>query len=400
VTLERKQKERLPQLNIYRAFAILGVLHVHGSSYAAGIQALDSPYYYVINFMNIFFKFGTPSFIFLSSFILFYNYFDRQINRELITRFYRRRLTAIILPYLMVSIGYFVFVQWINGDLKLSVQEQLADFAQQLLTGSAYSHLYFVFISIQFYILFPFLLKLLQSSRKFVQWAIPVGFLIQWGFIFWNKYQLHIVEKGSLAFSYFVYFMMGAYIAVHFDRMKEWLTMPWNRMTADRKTGIVLLWTGWMCVSLIHTQLWFYSRLSNQWIDSLWYELFWNMHTILSAIILMRASFQVYYRASPLLLAWLSRLGELSFAIYLIHPLVLLIYRRFRYFISPESFIYVLWIYGGMLAALVVTWWMVQFAFKRIPFSTIFLGSAPESRERTNVYTSTSSAGHTHKAEL
>ena len=89
------RQERLPQLDIVRALAILGVLHVHSSSFAAGEQALQSPYYYWLNWINIFFKFGTPSFIFLSSFVLFYNYYGRPVTRSLITTFYRRRLIAI-----------------------------------------------------------------------------------------------------------------------------------------------------------------------------------------------------------------------------------------------------------------------------------------------------------------
>ena len=35
------KKERLPQLDIYRALAILGVLHVHATSFAT-VDAIDS----------------------------------------------------------------------------------------------------------------------------------------------------------------------------------------------------------------------------------------------------------------------------------------------------------------------------------------------------------------------
>lgn len=48
------KQERLPQLDIYRALAILGVMHVHSSSFAAGEMALQSPYYYWLNWINIF----------------------------------------------------------------------------------------------------------------------------------------------------------------------------------------------------------------------------------------------------------------------------------------------------------------------------------------------------------
>jgi peptidoglycan/LPS O-acetylase OafA/YrhL len=72
-------------------------------------------------------------------------------------------------------------------------------------------------------------------------------------------------------------------------------------------------------------------------------------------------------------------MGELSFAIYLIHPLFLAIYRRFRYSISPDSFTYVLFIYGGLLVALAGSWMIVQFTFRRFPKAWIVFGSVPRS---------------------
>ncbi len=186
------RKERLPQLDVYRALALIGVLHVHASSYAAGVQAMESPFYYVYNFMNIFFKFGTSSFIFLSGFVLFYNYYDRPITVRLLSRFYGRRVLYILLPYVIASTAYFVYTKFTLGQLKgIPYSDLWIELRGDLLTGTAYTHLYFVFISIQFYILFPFLLKLFQSKPVLVKWAIPIGLILQWAFVFYNKYELH-----------------------------------------------------------------------------------------------------------------------------------------------------------------------------------------------------------------
>lgn len=191
------RQERLPQLDIFRALAILGVLHVHASSFAAGEQALHSPYYYWLNWINIFFKFGTPSFIFLSSFVLFYNYYGRPVTRSLIINFYRRRLKYILLPYLLASMGYYALTLYVNGRLMQSLGGNLLSFSRALFSGSAYAHLYFVFISIQFYLLFPVLLKLLQSSRFLMKWAIPMGLALQWGFIFGISTNCTLLKKGA-----------------------------------------------------------------------------------------------------------------------------------------------------------------------------------------------------------
>ncbi|MEK4263512.1 acyltransferase [Paenibacillus sp. FSL R5-0636] len=375
------RQERLPQLDIFRALAILGVLHVHSSSFAAGEQALHSPYYYWLNWINIFFKFGTPSFIFLSSFVLFYNYYGRPVTRSLIINFYRRRLKYILLPYLLASMGYYALTLYVNGRLTQNLGGNLYSFIRALFSGSAYAHLYFVFISIQFYLLFPVLLKLLQSSRFLIKWAIPLGLILQWGFIFWNKYELHIVEKGSLAISYLAYYMMGAYIAIHFEKVKTWLMKPWRQLTAKQKGWTALLVSGWLIAAFIHVQLWYVARHFGVWTDSLWYELLWNVHTMLSALVLLYATFLIYRKAPRGIVAFLTRLGELSFAIYLIHPLLLAVYRRFRYHIPLESLTYVLFIYGGLVVALGGSWLIVQFAFRRVPGSWIIFGSVPRSLE-------------------
>lgn len=378
------RQERLPQLDIFRALAILGVLHVHASSFAAGEQALHSPYYYWLNWINIFFKFGTPSFIFLSSFVLFYNYYGRSVTRSLIINFYRRRLKYILLPYLLASMGYYALTLYVNGRLTQSLGDNLLSFSRALFSGSAYAHLYFVFISIQFYLLFPVLLKLLQSSRFLMKWAIPVGLALQWGFIFWNKYELHIVEKGSLAISYLAYYMMGAYIAIHFEKVKLWLIKPWRELPAKQKGWTALFMSLWLIAAFIHVQLWYVARHFGVWTDSLWYELLWNVHTMLSALVLLYATFLLYRKAPRVIVTFLTRLGELSFAIYLIHPLLLAIYRRFRYHIPLESLTYVFFIYGGLVFALGGSWLLVQFAFRRIPKSWIFLGSFPRSLESSS----------------
>ncbi|OAB27127.1 acyltransferase [Paenibacillus macquariensis subsp. defensor] len=380
VTVTLIKKERLPQLDVFRALALLGVLNVHASSYAAGVQAISSPFYYVYNFMNIFFKYGTSSFIFLSGFVLFYNYYERPLTIRLISRFYGRRLLYIILPYFIASTVYFVYSKYTFGQLNSTPYMELwLELRTALLTGTAYTHLYFVFISIQFYILFPFTLKLLQSKRSIVQWAIPLGIALQWGFVLYNKYNLHLLNKGSYAITYLAYYMMGAYIAINFGRIKSWLMNSWGHLTDRQKLWTVTLWVSWLASAFIHVQLWYYTRTTGDTVDSLWYELIWNVHAMLSALILLHATFVIYRKLSGRGVALLMRMGELSFGIYLLHPFILAQYRRFRYQIPPESIGYLIFILGGLLVALFLSWDIVQFYFKRVSWSWMFLGNVPRS---------------------
>ncbi|ALP38891.1 hypothetical protein ASL14_24840 [Paenibacillus sp. IHB B 3084] len=100
-------KERIPELQLVRAMAILAVIIVHATSYAT-VQLTDSSLYFVYNALNVLMKYGTPVFIALSSMVLFYNYKDRPMGRELLIRFYKQRLRYILLPYIMFSLFYFI----------------------------------------------------------------------------------------------------------------------------------------------------------------------------------------------------------------------------------------------------------------------------------------------------
>lgn len=377
------KKERLPQLDIYRALAILGVLHVHATSFAT-VDAIDSRFYYIINFINIFFKYGTPSFIFLSSFVLFYNYADRPLTKELIGNFYKRRLLYILLPYLLFSILYFFVRMYQNGYLgpSFDLSAQLPVFFERLIRGQNYTHLYFVFISLQFYILFPIFLALFKSSRFLVRWAVPIGFLLQWAFIIWNKYELRYEFKGSLAISYLAYYMLGAFLAMHYDKFKDWLTLSWWKQSARQKAGTVVLWGGWLFMALTHVQIWYNQRLHGAKYDSLLYELLWNLHTVFSALVLMQLANWLYHGGWKWLVKLLTRIGELSFAIYLVHPLWLFLYRELDPKLNPVTDDYLIWVYGGMVTALIVSGLAVQAFMRWIPGAWVLLGSIPRSLKR------------------
>ncbi|GGA49650.1 acyltransferase [Paenibacillus physcomitrellae] len=376
------KKERLPELDLFRAFAILGVIHVHATSYAAGGQAANSPYYYWFNLVNIFFKFGTPCFIFLSSFVLFYNYLGRPAGKELIARFYKKRLLYIIVPYAAASICYYVVVHMYSGaqsffNPNVHFSSHLVWLVQDLASGTAYTHLYFVFINLQFYLMFPLFLLLFQKFPRLIAWALPAGFLIQWGFALWNKYDLQLMNKASYAPTYMSYYLLGAFLAYYFDYIKEWLTRAFRQQTARQKGLTAALWIGCLTAALIHVQLYHNGRAYGKWVNSLWYEGLWNIHTFLSAFVLLQASFWVYRKASSAILSFLARLGALSFAIYLLHPIFLLIYRRFRYTLDPVSMPYLIWVWAGVPVSLFLAWGVAAFTFRWIPGAPFLLGSRP-----------------------
>jgi peptidoglycan/LPS O-acetylase OafA/YrhL len=372
------------------------------------VDAVDSPYFYLLNFLNIFFKYGTPSFIMLSSFVLFYNYYERPLTRELITGFYKKRLLYILVPYVVFSVIYFVLRIYMNGYLTISSAgvfldnpaARIQDFFVRLATGKNYTHLYFVFISVQFYVLFPVFLYLFKKLSWLARWAIPVGFGLQWAFVLVNHYTYLTSSPGSLAISYMAYYFLGAYLAIHYDLLKGWLESFFTDQTVRQRWATAALWGSWLIMGLLHVQMYYVVRKYGfnydtvfPWLtkiglrlNTLLPELLWNVHTILTALLLMQASAWIYKWAWQWVVKLLGYIGMLSFAIYLIHPLWLAFYRKFSWFtpfginpllFNPNGAAYVVWIYGGLITALIASSIGIILSYKVTPLAWVAFGNTP-----------------------
>lgn len=374
-TVNQMLGNRLSEIDLVRAIAIIGVLAVHATSFST-VEMLAYPNSYpVYNFINIFLKFGTPVFIFLSSFVLFLNYYHRPISKDTIVVFYKKRWVYIIIPYLVFSTIYYLLVYFTRDAADLT-SSLLPDFAYKLGTGTAYSHLYFVFISIQFYLLFPLALWSLQKWPRLLRWIIPAGLLLQWLFFGLNE-QIDIPNVGSWAFSYISFYLLGAYWGVRYPAIKQWSAARLqDNMPRLRLLAITACWLVWLIVGLWHASVWFDLRMHTIVRPLYVYTLLWNIYTILSALLLLWVAAKLLNRFSPerFWLTKLRELGSLSFGIYLIHPLFLAAYRILRPGNASETSLH-LWYSGGFFLALLASWASVWFAHRYLPaLSGVFFG--------------------------
>lgn len=373
------KKERLPALQVVRAIAILGVITVHSTSYAT-LNMLESHYYFLYNFLNIFMKFGTPTFIALSSFVLFYNYMDRPLNRKLVTSFYKRRMLYIVIPYIAFSIFYFAMLHMMYYPDR-SLVDTVESFVSKLFTGKAYTHLYFVFINMQFYLMLPLFLWIFKRRPQVTKWLIPLSLIIQWGFIIANKYYFQLENRGSWSLSYFSYYMLGATLGIYYNQLKSWLLVRREYFSSGRLVVWGALWTIWLGAGLTHVYLWYQTRMYNSSYSTLWYELFYNLYSLTSILVLIQIAFIIYRDGRSWVGRILAHLGSMSFGIYLIHPFFLFLYRG----LVPQSSHSLLahaWYGGGFLTALLCSWITVTLAARYLPHAWILFGSLPQHKSK------------------
>lgn len=385
-----------------RGIAILGVLMVHATS-SAVVTVQNSWVRDAYTMLNAFSLFCVPAFIFLSGFVLFYNYFDRPLTVSGLRTFYGKRLKGLILPYVLVSLGYELVKHMLNHRA-WDPAAMLRLFGEHLLAGNAYPHLYYILITIQLYLLFPLLLLLFRKVRGSVEWAIPLGFVIQWAFYLLNRNVWHMGDKGSWSLTYFSAFLLGAYLGMRFETFRRWMLatqvesasrrpvrsagavreLPATRtirtvrtVQARRSILAVVLLSAWLAVTVGFIWMHVANRSGAAVPDGYWFEIGYNLFTLFTTLLLLKACVWIRRRkAARLLSSMLADLGALSFGIYLIHPIFLLLYHRHPP-ASAQPVVYHLWTAGGYLFALAASLLVLIAAHRYIRGAWILFGPTP-----------------------
>lgn len=377
--MERRQK--LHELDLVRAIAIIGVLMVHATS-AATVTMLDTSSYGFYNFLNNFFRIGTTTFIFMSSFVLFYNYYPQPLTAQRFKKFYRNRLSYIVIPYVLFS-GLYFTVKWYMNDKAWDLSVMLPRFWDQLLVGKAHEHLYFVFINIQLYVLFPIILLLFKRYRWMAASAIVIGLALQWGFFILNREYWQVTNRGSWSLSYFGQYFLGAWCGIYFDRIKSWLIIAKENVRRSRMAVWIVLWATWLGFGITHVTFYYQMKLLKVYHQQKTYDMVWDIYTMLTPLVLLQIAFLIGSRMGR---SWivdaLRHLGVVSFGVYLIHPLVLMVYRKYPLG-GGGTMLYHLWYAGGFVCALGISWIAVTILSRLTGWSWLVFGSVPGQLQAT-----------------
>ncbi len=180
---------------------------------------------------------GRYAFMFISAAMLVYAY--PKLERKDLGHFWRRRLLAVAIPYALWTLFYFF---WENvpgvpgpyrptGGLAGSVSTSLSHLGFLLLTG--YYQLYFLVLLLEFYIVYPLLLRLLRRGGRrpwlllAISAAAELGMtsLLHWGLMpgwmsgFWGTREV---------WYYQLYLVAGGLTALYYREVHAWLCRHWR----------------------------------------------------------------------------------------------------------------------------------------------------------------------------
>lgn len=193
-------------------------------------------------------------FFFITAFVLFYQYGDGRVSTP---RFWRKRFPPIVVPYVLWTLIYWV----LNPLFPWSGQSQLFPGGLKTLglnLAQGWFHLYFLVVTMQFYLVFPLFAWVIRRTRGWHLQLLAVAALLElvWtGFVTYGWRLMPSFEQAISSHaqveltSYVFFFLVGALAAVHRERLVNWVRTRRALATAA-SAGAILVSCGVYVVNL------------------------------------------------------------------------------------------------------------------------------------------------------
>ena len=239
-----KAKGHLSQIDLVRVLTFASVIAVHVITYTNDGNSV--PAYATLTLLH----FTRSVFFFLTGFVLVYTYRKRPLAPG---KFWARRMSLVGIPYLIWTVFYFGLQQ--IGMTPMSITDAAESLWGDIYKGLGWYHLYFLLVSLQFYILFPAVLRVLKATRRFHLPILIGSFVLQVAIMFGLTYlpapsdpnsvlgQLW-ANDGTIVFTYQFYLVAGCIAAFHYEAFQNWITAH-SRLIVWGLVGSSVLALGW-----------------------------------------------------------------------------------------------------------------------------------------------------------
>jgi probable poly-beta-1,6-N-acetyl-D-glucosamine export protein len=325
----RIKREHVYELDPLRALTALIVVGVHVLAFTTFLSQSNRIGLQIQDALVVSTHFTRALFMFVTAFAMVYVYAERKLSYG---SFLKKRVIGVVIPYIIWSVAYTYVDLYIWSSAPFSIISFVQTSALNVLTGKASYQLYFILLSVQFYLLLPLFLGFLSRVKNHPWLVLGCSFAVQ-VLIFYADYHYVVLRtfeignllatfnkyQDSLILIYPFYFILGGICALYFQQLRAFL-----RRHGAWLVGVMLLALG---VLWIH----FYQQIT---VDN---ELLGFAVSVLQPVMVMYSCVVIIF-AFWLVCRWTMKLdsaghpkwyrfwqwlGEASFGIYLVHALLL-----------------------------------------------------------------------------
>ena len=208
----KKRKSEISYMNI---FFCMGVILIHVLSDAVNNLPRDAVSYMPIYNIWRMLSCAVPGFIFLSGL---------KLSLKTITnykRFYLRRVTSVLIPYLIWMPVYYYF----SWKWHYYPESGVKDFFIRLADGTSTAHFYFIIVILQFYIMMPLwqlITKKLPALPVLIACAIITGWSQAWLPVIVENHGLTLpLTNDRLFTNYLLSWACGCYCGAYYDKVSR-----------------------------------------------------------------------------------------------------------------------------------------------------------------------------------
>lgn len=321
------------EINLLRGIAICAVVGIHTFSIAVS-NVTTGVGFYAYPIFHALMGFAVPCFIFMSSILLSYTLKGKPLN---VSIFYKKKVTRIVIPYLAWTAIFMIF-KIVIGERSLSDLANFKNWVNWVVFGKTYTHLYYIVIVLQLYLFAPLLLpfvKWLQvKSGAYDFWTILLtSIVLQVSFYFLNKFYISKFFKyqATMLIWYTYLVLFGIWVGYNYERFKKGLI---------RYSPIVWLLYSFNAIVYVAYKV---CLMRGTAISSTWYQMNWFAYTLLTTLILLWMC--IVFRQDKVYeepLKMIAILGDYSFGIYLMHPIITYFLRKWIHLTQPFGILIVL----------------------------------------------------------
>lgn len=167
---EQAKRPHIYELDPLRVCTALGVVAVHVLFFTRHLNA-SAIGFQIQNALVVTFHFTREVFVFVTAFALVYVYGGRKLP---LLQFWKKRGLGVLLPYVIWSIIYV----WVNTPHQ-SPGIFLQNVAIGILTGNSSYQMYYILLTLQFYIILPFFLPFIRRCARHPWITLAISLALQ-----------------------------------------------------------------------------------------------------------------------------------------------------------------------------------------------------------------------------